>query len=435
MAHIVADRVKDTSTTTGTGALTLANSAPNAYRTFGSVCANNDTCLYGIEHQSANEWEVGVGTYSTTGPALTRTTVIASSNSNAAVNLSAGTKNVWINSPAGVQGWGILAPAQITANQNDYNPTGIGFANILQLTSDQTRRITGIAGGFQGRRLEIQNANTASDGDLIFNYQDTASVAANRFKVDNDILLEPGEGMVLTHDGVQWSCSAIRRKYTGTTFRHTPFYVTDFLGGSTADTGESTYAIWDLALISSGTQSKTNAEPNHPGILRISSSATANSGASIVSGLTSFRIGGGEVAEFVFKPVDLTTVTLRMGYLDTVSSADVTDGCYLELSSSGAIVGKTASNSTRTTSATITTLTANTWYRGRIVVNRAATAVDFYVFDDNGNLLGSQQNTANIPTAAGRETGHGVVGTKSGTTAQAIVDLDYMSMEWTRALI
>lgn len=94
------DRVKDTTTTTGTGTITLANSAPTGYRTFGSVLSNSDTTLYAIIHQSADEWEVGLGTYTSSGTTLARTTVIASTNSNAAVNFSAGTKDVFQTLPA-----------------------------------------------------------------------------------------------------------------------------------------------------------------------------------------------------------------------------------------------------------------------------------------------------------------------------------------------
>lgn len=100
MVHVSADRVSDTTTTSGTGTLTLVNSAPTGFRTFGAVMATNDTCYYCIEHQSANEWEVGLGTYNSTGPTLARTTVLASSNSNATVTFSSGTKNVFITSPA-----------------------------------------------------------------------------------------------------------------------------------------------------------------------------------------------------------------------------------------------------------------------------------------------------------------------------------------------
>ena len=100
MAHIVADRGRDSSTTTSTGAFTLAGSAPTGYRTFASVCSNNDTIYYCIQHQTLNEWEVGLGT-SNGGTTLTRTTVLASSNAGSAVNFSAGTKDVFTVFPAG----------------------------------------------------------------------------------------------------------------------------------------------------------------------------------------------------------------------------------------------------------------------------------------------------------------------------------------------
>lgn len=99
MAHISEDRVLETSTTTGTGALTLAG-AVTGYRTFASVMATTDTCLYAVWGVDANgaptgEWEGGIGTYSATNT-LTRTTVLESSNAGSVVNLSAGTKYVAI---------------------------------------------------------------------------------------------------------------------------------------------------------------------------------------------------------------------------------------------------------------------------------------------------------------------------------------------------
>jgi hypothetical protein len=92
MALIRADRIKESSTSTGTGAFTLAG-ADSTYRTFASVCAVADTVYYAIAHRTSNEWEVGLGTYSATNT-LTRTTVHSSSNANAAVTFSAGTKDV-----------------------------------------------------------------------------------------------------------------------------------------------------------------------------------------------------------------------------------------------------------------------------------------------------------------------------------------------------
>lgn len=103
MAQIIADRVKETSTSTGTGAFTLAG-AMTGFKTFSSVCANSDTVYYAIQGVDGTgsptaEWEVGLGSWGT-GGVLTRTTVYSSSNANALVNFSAGDKQVWIDAPA-----------------------------------------------------------------------------------------------------------------------------------------------------------------------------------------------------------------------------------------------------------------------------------------------------------------------------------------------
>jgi hypothetical protein len=99
MALILADRVKDTSTTTGTGTLTLANSAPAGFQTFGSVMADGDVCWYALV-DSSGAWETGIGTYTASGTHLSRDTVFSSSNANALVNIAAGTTTVFLTMPA-----------------------------------------------------------------------------------------------------------------------------------------------------------------------------------------------------------------------------------------------------------------------------------------------------------------------------------------------
>lgn len=118
MAHITADRVRDTSTTTGTGAFTVTGSAPTGYRTFSAVCSTNDTLFYAIQHQTATEWEVGLGTYSASNQ-ITRTTVMSSSNSNSAVNFSAGAKDVYLTLPSG--GVGLKRRTAITTTSGTYH--------------------------------------------------------------------------------------------------------------------------------------------------------------------------------------------------------------------------------------------------------------------------------------------------------------------------
>jgi len=99
MAFITADRVKDTSTTTGTGNITVSGSAPFGYRTFSTVLSASDTFYYCIQGQATAEWEVGLGTYVSSNQ-FARTTVLASSASGSAVSFSSGTKNVFITLPA-----------------------------------------------------------------------------------------------------------------------------------------------------------------------------------------------------------------------------------------------------------------------------------------------------------------------------------------------
>ena len=89
-----ADRVKDTTTTTGTGSIALAGSAPAGFRTFASAFSVADRVYYAIIGPGATEWEVGYGTLSAS-TTLARTTVLASSNAGAVVNFSAGTKEVF----------------------------------------------------------------------------------------------------------------------------------------------------------------------------------------------------------------------------------------------------------------------------------------------------------------------------------------------------
>ena len=95
MAFITADRVLDSSTSTGTGAFVVSGTPAAGYRTFSAVMSVGDTCYYSIQGQTTSEWEVGLGTYSSANT-LTRTTVYSSSNSGSAVTFSAGTKNVFI---------------------------------------------------------------------------------------------------------------------------------------------------------------------------------------------------------------------------------------------------------------------------------------------------------------------------------------------------
>jgi len=97
MALIVADRVQETTNSTGTGAYTLGGAVPG-FQTFASEVSNTDTVYYSVTDNV--NFEVGLGTYASSGGTITRTTVFTSSNSNNAVNWGIGTKNIFLTYPA-----------------------------------------------------------------------------------------------------------------------------------------------------------------------------------------------------------------------------------------------------------------------------------------------------------------------------------------------
>jgi hypothetical protein len=118
MPYIVADRVKETTTVTGTGPATLAGAA-SGYRSFASQLSIGDTCAYVIVNSNASEWETGIGTYSAVNT-LTRTTIHASTNANAAVVFTAGVKDVFMAPTANT----ILSDVTSTDGSVTINQTG-----------------------------------------------------------------------------------------------------------------------------------------------------------------------------------------------------------------------------------------------------------------------------------------------------------------------
>lgn len=99
MALKIADRVKETTTTTGTGTVVLGGAA-TGYQTFANTIGNANTTYYTIADQSGPNWEVGLGTYYSGNASLSRDTVLASSNSSSLTNFTTGTKDVFVTLPS-----------------------------------------------------------------------------------------------------------------------------------------------------------------------------------------------------------------------------------------------------------------------------------------------------------------------------------------------
>ena len=100
MALVLADRVKETTTTTGTGTVTLLG-ASTGFQSF-AVIGDANTTYYTIAGQTTSEWEVGIGTYTASGTTLARTTVLSNSSATqpSALSFSAGTKDVFVTYPS-----------------------------------------------------------------------------------------------------------------------------------------------------------------------------------------------------------------------------------------------------------------------------------------------------------------------------------------------
>jgi hypothetical protein len=169
------DRVKETTTTTGTGALTLAG-AMSGFQSFASQCAVGDTFYYGLQAVDSNGnangvWEVGVGTYSAAST-LTRSSVLASSNAGAAVTLPTGTAQVWIDMPA--VALAALASSQYAADQGgfidgnfDFWDTGTSFT-VNGATDTYTADMWIVNAGTGGQIVVSQSPRTlGSESALI----------------------------------------------------------------------------------------------------------------------------------------------------------------------------------------------------------------------------------------------------------------------------
>ena len=189
MALVVADRVKDTTTTTGTGTVTLSGTAPTGYQNF-AVIGNGNTTYYTIA--GGSEWEVGVGTYATSGPTLARTTVLASTNGGNAVSFSAGTKDVFVTYPAEIATM-LTNPVPTNGGVVYGTGTAIGVS------------AAGVVNGYQF----LQSAGAASPTWVQINsFKDVATAPTSPTPIEGDRFFDNTTGIDYTYitdvDGSQW---------------------------------------------------------------------------------------------------------------------------------------------------------------------------------------------------------------------------------------
>jgi hypothetical protein len=214
MALVVKDRVQETSTTTGTGSLTLLG-AVTGFQTFSSAIGNTNTTYYTI--QNGAEWEVGVGTVSA--GALSRDTVLESSNSGSLVNFSAGTKFVFCTYPAersvSTDAIGVTVQAyDADTTKNDVANTFTANQTLQNnlIFSGTANRITGdFSNATQANRVAFQSSTTNGNTVIASIPNGTATTSAWNAFNNSDITNASLAQVVCTS-----SEASLRSQITGT---------------------------------------------------------------------------------------------------------------------------------------------------------------------------------------------------------------------------
>ena len=207
MAHVLNDRVKETTTTTGTGTISLAG-AEAGFESFVSAIGNSNTTYYAIAHQTANEFEIGIGTVTDASPdTLSRTTIISSTNSDAAVDFSAGTKDVFCTLPASKAVFfdESSGSSDVAIGSRGTNPMGISYTGTVLAVSEQTGTASVQVDGGNAGRLDFGVGGTA----LFRMYTDTSNYTEFKRTTDHPIifLVNNAETARFTSSGVQFAAS------------------------------------------------------------------------------------------------------------------------------------------------------------------------------------------------------------------------------------
>jgi hypothetical protein len=192
--------------------------------------------------------------------------------------------------------------------------------------------------------------------------------------------------------------------------------------------------------VSGGTIVQVAAEPNHPGIVELRDSTTANGGYRIMTDVLAFRLSGSEKFVCVFQMRGVrSTAVCRLGFIDATSATAPVDGVYIDIVGNGTTLtatGRARQNNVETATTETFAVANNTWYTCIVELNSDATAATFTIFNESGVLQWQSSVTSNVPKAVGRETGAGIyVGESTTDAAAGIIRLDYMRLEIGRALI
>jgi hypothetical protein len=345
MALVVKDRVQETTTTTGTGTITLAG-AVTGFQSF-SVIGNANTTYYTIA--AGSQWEVGIGTYTASGTTLSRDTVLESSNAGSLVDFSAGTKSVFVTYPA-------EKSLYLDASNN-----AIGLGTVATTTTltnatglPLTTGVTGTLGATNGGTAQ----STYATGDIIY-----ASATNTLAKLG---IGTSGQALKVSAGGIpEWAAAGGSSSLT----------ITDF----TASASQTTFTVSYTVGLLEGVYRN--------GVKLGLADYTATNGTTVVLGTGA--TSGDLIQVVAFSAVSLANVVSTISFGSTgLTPSTATNGAVSVAGTLAVANGGTGAS----------TLTAN-----NVLLGNGTSAVQFVSPSTNGNVLTANGTTwvSSAPAAGG----------------------------------
>lgn len=382
MPLVVADRVKETTSTAGTGTLTLAGAA-TGFQSF-AVIGNGNQTYYTIAGQGTSEWEVGIGTYTSSGTTLSRDSVLSSSAGGAKVTFSAGTKDVFVVYPSGRAVYGDTVgnvtittnfqAARLTAADSTSNATLL-YADAYSISGASAVPMVDMSGVWNTSGsptlLKYNVTNTASGSNsLLLDIQTTGS---SRFRVDSSGSAVAA-GSLTAGDSTSNVTLIYGDAYSVSGASAVPLVE---MSGIWNTTGEPTLVKYNVVNTASGTNSLLlDLQTGGTSRFKVDKNGNTTAASSIFGGAVS-------VGSAVFPTATITTGTITnlTATNETVTSLTATAETVTSLTVTNETVG--------TITGTTNSFCGMDTIQGNIVIATAAPANTQIFYSDSGSISGS----------------------------------------------